>query len=55
MKRAEVSHEFHKGKYGAHMGIRVIRTKYFRSKLFKDVKTFVKHCDLCQRMKMIAT
>lgn len=47
-----------RGKRGAHMGIqrtyKAIRTKYYWPKVFTDVQTFIKHCDLCQRYKLSA-
>ncbi|XP_064479216.1 uncharacterized protein LOC135392436 [Ornithodoros turicata] len=51
-----VLHEFHGGKYGAHMGVRrtyeAIRTKYYWPTMFSDVNRYVRHCDLCQRYKL---
>lgn len=55
-RQAEALREMHEGRYGGHMGIRrtfeALRSKYYWPKLYTDVKRYVSHCDLCQRMKM---
>lgn len=54
--RSEVLQKFHGGRCGGHMGIRRtfqrVRERYFWHKMFRDVKSFVQSCDLCQRMKV---
>lgn len=55
-RQAEALREMHEGRYGGHMGIRrtfdALRSKYYWPKLYADVRRYVRHCDLCQKMKM---